>query len=289
METILVDNNGVKMLKDIPDNFGSRFDAVLTLNKFFIKNESPYTIYTKTDFLPNFVLNILPNINYQFIFITGCTDYSPSINLPKEYNIIINNPYLKLWYTNNLLVNHPKMKAYPAGICSADSFVENYSKMILTMRQTVDIKAKKNKVLCVWRTRDGNICGDEYATRSKTKEFILKYPNIFDWFEPDKSPVEFFELISQYKYVLCPVGNGVDPCPKSFEAIILKSLPIIIRSLNTKDVYDVLPSILIDDLEELLVDGFLEREYEQKEDLINNDSILQKLSCDYWADNIKQS
>jgi hypothetical protein len=67
----------------------------------------------------------------------------------------------------------------------------------------------------------------------------------------------------------------------------LKALPIIIRTLNTKNVYIDLPSILVDDFEELLTEGFLEKEYEQKKDLINDDSVLYKLSCDYWVDIIK--
>lgn len=118
------------------------------------------------------------------------------------------------------------------------------------------------------------------------KNFVLQYPDIFDWVEPNLESREFFELVAKYKYVLCPVGNGVDPCPKSFEAIILKTLPIMIRTINTVDVYSILPGLLVDDFSELLINGVLENAYESWREILNGDEILEKMTCQYWANKI---
>ena len=90
--------------------------------------------------------------------------------------------------------------------------------------------------------------------------------------------------MSQYKFVICPVGNGVDPCPKAYEAIILKTIPIMIRTQNTIEVYSDLPVVLVDDFSELL--GMdLSEIYESKKHLFN-DKFLYKMTCDYWVEKI---
>lgn len=286
-ELVLVDNNGVKMLNDIPDNFGSNFDWIVTANTIIKNKDIPKTIYIKTDFLPKFANHILPSLREEFILITSCSDYSPSVNFPREFNIIINHVYLKMWYTNNRLRLHPKLKAYPAGLCSyEDMRTEN----LLSYRKSdANIQKTSEKVLCIWNPRPGNICGDKYATRPAVRNWINEYPNIFEWVEPTLTGFEFFKLVSNYKYVLCPVGNGVDPCPKSFEAIILKALPIIIKTPNTIDVYDELPCILVNDFKEILEPGFLDANYEKHKNTLYSDDIMYKLSCEYWSKKIKSN
>ena len=285
-----LDNNGVNMSNDKSDNFGSHFDWVVTANTVIKNNIIPKTIYIKTDYLPRFVKDILPSLKEEFILINGCSDYSASINFVNEYNTIINHPYLKMWYTNNRISLHQKMKAYPGGMCSYSH--ESFSLImdILLSYRTGErvVKKTNDKVLCVWRDRNGNICGDQYSTRSSVKKFIESYPNVFEWVDPSLDYVDFYEVMSNYKYVLCPVGNGIDPSPKFFEAIILKTIPIIIRTTNTVDFCrDDFPCILVDDFEEILVEGFLEKKYEELKDKLESPNILYNLSCEYWANKIK--
>jgi hypothetical protein len=90
--------------------------------------------------------------------------------------------------------------------------------------------------------------------------------------------------MSNYKFVLCPVGNGVDPCPKAHESIILKTIPIMIRTQNTFEVYSDLPAVLVDDFSEIL--GMdLTHIYETKKHLFD-DKYLYKMTCDYWIEKI---
>jgi hypothetical protein len=278
----MVDNSTPKMMNGEIDNFGSNFDWIITAKKIHQNKIIPKTIYIKIDFINYFVNNILKHIDEEFILITGCSDYSPYINFYNEYNIIINNKYLKYWYGTNNLSTHIKMKSYPGGLGSYD---ENINEVLLSFRSKVPIE-KKNKILCIWRTRTHNICGNEYITRNNIKILINNYPNIFDWFEPNLNQEEFYNLLSQYKYVLCPVGNGVDPTPKSFEAIILKTLPIIIKTQNTKDNYLELPSILVNDFSDILTDNFLDNQYNKLKHIIENDDIIYKLTAKYWSDKI---
>jgi hypothetical protein len=145
-------------------------------------------------------------------------------------------------------------------------------------------KQESNKILCIWRNRNFNVCGNQYITRHIVERFVKQYPDTFDWVEPDLPTDEFYKLMSNYKFVLCPVGNGVDPCPKAHESIILKTIPIMIRTQNTFEVYSDLPAVLVDDFSEIL--GMdLTHIYETKKHLFD-DKYLYKMTCDYWIEKI---
>ena len=190
-----------------------------------------------------------------------------------------------MWYTNNKLAFHPKLKAYPCGMSTTEDI---YIEKLLSYRNKEEtIQKSKEGVLSIWMDRNFNVCGKEFITRPTIRNWIKEQPNIFDWVEPSLNRFEFYELVSKYKYILCPVGNGIDPCPKAFEAIILKTLPIIIKTPNTIDVYNELPCILVDSFEEVLEPGFLEMNYEKHKKMLDSNEILYKLSCEYWSNKIK--
>jgi len=266
---MIIDNCGDKIEKGIPDSFSSMFDWVLTLRGLIKKTEIPRTIYVKTDYLPIFVQQILPGITNKFIFATGCSDYSPMINFKSEFLTLLNNDLLVSWYMVNCLERHPKIRAYPGGMCRN---TDNDIKTLLTFNSSE--KHTSNKILCCWRDRNFNVCGDDYITRHKTFNFIKQYPDLFDWVEPNLNTREFYDILSKYKFILCPVGNGVDPCPKTFEAILLKTVPIIIKTINTEDVYSNLPCIMVNNFSEILN---INLDYSSF-----NFDCFDKLTCEYY-------
>jgi hypothetical protein len=279
-----LNGDGHPIIAGNPNDFSKNFDWIVTPVKTYRNKEIPETIYVKVDYLPIFVNDLLPTIKNNFKLITSCSDFSPSVNFPNEYNTIINNPFLVIWYAGNKVHEHEKVKAFPGGLCHSP---EEIDKLLLSVSKKSHLIIKKNKVLCIWRDRNWNVCGNEYITRNKVKEFILQYPDIFDWVEPNINEAQFYELLLNYKYVLCPVGNGIDPCPKSFEAIALNTIPIFIRTNNTKDVYDDLPCILVDDFKEVIQPNFLDNNYDKLKHLLYSEETLHKISAEYWTNKIK--
>jgi hypothetical protein len=146
---------------------------------------------------------------------------------------------------------------------------------------------KNDKVLCIWRDRFYNVCEKNYIKRDKVRQFVQEYPDIFDWVEATLNEEDFYKLLVSYKYVLCPVGNGVDPSPKSFEAIATNTIPIIIRTINTRDVYSDLPCIMVDDFKDVITPGFLDTHYNEKKHMLYNFYTIMKLSAIWWAYKIK--
>jgi len=272
-------DDGHFLIKNQPSRFSNYFDWIMTEHTILKRKEVPETIFVKTDYLPRFVNENLPYLTNKFVFITGSSDWSPVLNFTREYYIILSNPYLIKWYMTNSLSSHPKIVTYSGGLCHN----ETSDKLLLDTRSNIE-KRESNKILCVWRNRDFNVCGHQYITRHIVEKFVKEYPETFDWVDPNLSTEQFYNLMSQYKFVLCPVGNGVDPCPKAYEAIILKTIPIMIRTQNTFEVYSDLPVLLVDDFSEVL-EMDLTSVYQFRQHLFD-DKFLYNLTCDYWVEKI---
>ena len=273
-------DDGHYLIRDEPSRFSNYFDWIVTETTVIKNKEIPNTIFVKTDYLRIFSNTLLHTLREKFIVITGASDYSPPINFKNEYDNIISHPLLIKWYMTNCLVDHDKVVSYPGGLCHN----ETSDSILFELRNSL-VKHDSNKILCIWRNRIFNVCGDEYITRDKVLHFVKQYPDIFDVVAPNFENNEFYKLLSKYKFVLCPVGNGVDPCPKSFEAIILKTIPILINTLNTKPVYSELPAIVVDDFKEVL-EMNLDEIYESYKPSLNDEETHYKLTCKYWYDRI---
>ena len=272
-------DDGHFLIRNEASRFANYFDWIMTEHTILKRKEIPQTIFVKTDYLPRFVNENLHHLTSKFVFITGSSDWSPVINFKREYDILLNNPYLIRWYMTNSLSSHPKIITYPGGLCHN----ETSDKLLMDIRTNIQ-KQDSDQILCVWRNRNFNVCGSQYITRHIVEKFVKEYPETFNWVEPNLSTEAFYKLMSQYKFVLCPVGNGVDPCPKAYESIILKTIPIMIRTQNTIEVYSDLPVLLVDDFSEVL-EMNLSEIYESKKHLFD-DKFLYKMTCDYWIEKI---
>lgn len=274
-------DDGHLLIKNRPSRFSSMFDWIVTENDVLKKKAVPETIFVKTDYLPRFVCNDFPSLSMPFILITGSSDWSPSVNFPREYEILVESCLVTKWYMLNCLSVHEKVFSYPGGLCHNE-----VSDEILLSTRREAVKREDDKILCIWRNRDFNVCGDKYITRHRVETFVKEHTDIFDWVDATLTTTEFYQLLSRYKFVLCPVGNGVDPCPKAFEALIVKTIPIMIRTRNTEEVYADLPSILLDSFEALRNMKNLDDIYESYKERLSDDSLLEKFSCEYWYNTI---
>lgn len=274
-------DDGHFLIKDQPSRFSSMFDWIVTEHKVIKKKDVPTTIFVKTDYLPRFMREEFPNLVTPFIFITGSSDWCPSVSFSSEYNTLINSNLVKKWYMLNCLSTHSKVFSYPGGLCHNETSDE----LLLSIRNNV-IKQNSNKILCIWRDRNFNVCGNQFITRKKVEAFVKQHPNVFDWIDASLNTADFYKLLSTYKFVLCPVGNGVDPCPKAFEAMILKTIPIMIKTRNTEEVYSEFPALLVNDFTNIISMKNLDEIYEHYIPQLSDDSLLQKFSCEYWYSKI---
>jgi hypothetical protein len=294
-QQVFLGQDGNKIVSGLPDNFSKYFDwqvvlfapSILLIRK---KVDNPKTIYLKTDFLPEFVNNILPLINDEFILITACSDFSPevdfkSIYLNRAYRTLLKDPRLKFWFMNNMKTKTEKSFSLPVGLAAGKYWEgctpEEVDKLILKIRDETDLDQKiENKIFCCFRPAWFNVSGEEMLIRPSIGEIVKKNLQIFDVFEPDSLPFEkFVRILSKYKYALCPQGNGMDPSPTSWLSLSVKTTPVIYRNPNTTDMFSGTDSVIFFDKFEEITDKNL---YIEKSPI-----AFEFLTCEYWANKIK--
>lgn len=282
-EEIFLGQDGVSMLNDTPDFFSSFFDWQFTYNKIYTNNiKEPKTICLKTDLLPRFINYILPQINNEFILITGYSDFSPEINFKREYNILINDKRVKYWYMNNMKNKTSKTYSLPVGLGSKyfpnvrKELVEN---IILNIRNSIKIENKiTNKIFCCFANKNYNIVGNEHAIRPKILDIILSHPKTFDFYQK-LTFEEFLLTLSKYKYAIVPYGNGLDPNPTCWLSLALYTIPIIYKTDNVVDMFSDNDVVIF---------------FEKFEDILNKEIYVDKpyvdfefLTYKYWVNKIK--
>jgi len=283
---IFVEQDGNKMIANVPDYFSTYFDWQVTRSKIYKNNiNNPKTVYLKTDYLPFFVNVVLPQIKNQFILITACSDYSPEVNFSREYHILMNNANLKFWFMNNMRNKNEKSFSLPAGFgASAGNFwpdctEKTADEKVLKFRNAVNINEKiTDKIFCGFRSRDSNSCGSDMVIRPAIWDIIIKHKDLFDIYEP--MPFDnFLETLSKYKYCLNPHGNGMDPSPTCWLSLAMYTTPVIFKTPNVVDMFKGTDSVIFFEKFEEIID---------KSFYVNKSPIdFEFLTCEYWANKIK--
>jgi hypothetical protein len=244
-------HDGYKMANNTEWYFTKYFDWVFMNNTIIKRKDYPRTCYIKTDYLDKYINDIL-SISNEFILVSGCSDYSPSVNFEQSYEKLIKMPNLIKYYTENNLSTNPKMRSLTVGLATHSIEYEN---KLLDIRN--DISIKQDKIFVCFRNRYTNVCGNQFIERgSLTSIFCKNNIDIINYYNKlDQN--NFLTLLSQYKWCFCPLGNGVDHSPKLLECLILKTIPICKKNINSYNLYSKYPIIWIDDFNTILTENDL--------------------------------
>ena len=82
--------------------------------------ESLYTptIYICGSAVPHFIVSLLPLQKHPFILVSGdCDETIPNDILDEKYlTSLLNNTLLKHWFSQNMVMKHPKITCIPIGL-----------------------------------------------------------------------------------------------------------------------------------------------------------------------------
>ena len=84
---------------------------------------------------------------------------------------------------------------------------------------------------------------------------------------------KYINELSNCKFCLSLPGKGMD-CYRTWEALTLGVIPIVIRTKHMNSIYDNLPVIIIDDINEITHE-FLNEQFEIVKKQINQSPILE--------------
>ena len=284
-------------------NFYPCIDDFITSDKilYFCENLNNKEIqYIKTDFIKhrnqnqnNNIININnwrnlnKNINIKDIkiLISGHSDYDVSIN---ELDIL-NNNYLKIWFCENLNINHSKLYSIPIGIPNKDEdwvpYKEhpNYYKIIGNTDLLYNISKTSKKI------KNLVYMNFSIITYSLERQLVFDLYNNKNWVTLNNNDItekgynNYLDEIYSHKFVFAPRGNGIDT-HRIWESLYLRSIPIVKKCIGMEQFYD-LPILFVDDWNNITED-FLNEKYHE---IINKEYPLEKLKIDYWLNLIKNS
>lgn len=290
--------DGHTFINDNSETFTDFFDWVMTGRRIQKRKLIPKTVFIKTDYFYETTAEG-PNNNYQeilsidtpFVLISGASDYAPSITFKEKYETLINKPNLLAWYSENNLSEHPKMHGLPVGLCIHNTAQQNINNgILLEMRQhTKYFKERSPMIMAHWRNRIHNVCGNEYNEREKLHKIVQKHPDIFFFTDEKYATKDYYHKIQEHQFIVCPNGNGVDPAPRAWEAMILKVIPIIKTNIHVADVYKDLPCIILEEWNQVFDTSFLIEQQTRIEKMFETDDYLHKLSVAHWIDKIMMS
>ena len=185
------------------------------LNNLITEFNNPYYIFCYSHRIKE-LSNKIHLLKNKFVLITHNSD--EEIRDKPEVFKILNYPNLEKWYAQNICFDNSKLYFLPIGIANSQwphgNITMYNSKIILynSLNKSNDIyfnfniDTNKNK-----RT----ICFNSLKNKIKWLNTV--------------SPEENIIRLSQYKFCVCPEGNGPDT-HRLWEALYLKIIPIVIKS-----------------------------------------------------------
>jgi len=194
-------------------------DKHLDLTKINEPFDNPYYVFCYTHRI-NVLSAKICLFKNNFVLITHNSD--GEIRNTTEVNLILNSTKLQKWYCQNLCFEHDKLSFVPIGfansmwphgninIFKASFFVYNLSLKMRKVYFNFNINTNVSKrIECL------------EAVRKK----VLWMDNV--------SPFENLIRLQQFKFCICPEGNGPDT-HRLWEALYVKTVPIVVDSEFTQ-------------------------------------------------------
>ena len=202
-------------------------------------------IFVKTDLLQFFFNNIFPNIQTKMYLITGCSDYE----IDNKYLPYLNNDKIIKWIGVNISIQrHPKICKMLIGFQEPDRRRNGPAEgeggdQELLYEMYNNKKPFNDKLTKLFISFFGNT----HSSRSNINNIFknLKYVD----FGEKMNFEDYLKKINDYKFVLCPRGNGLDT-HRFCEILLMGSVPIVEKN-GLYDLYEKFPCIIVDNFNEV--------------------------------------
>ncbi len=239
------------------------FDETQSFNPKKVKNNE--IIFVNSDLIEIFFKIQDPKIQSQYILISHNSDKSPT---KKELSLISEN--IIHWFAQNLEFSSIDRISYlPIGL-------ENRRWLRNRIKNSHNNIISKSKLILCSLNEYNN-----YPIRQLVLDIANK--NSYVVMKKFKNIEKYFDELGNYKFILCPPGNGPDT-HRVWESLIHKTFPIFEINSFTENLRNLgVPAIYLDSWEDL--DDYSEKDLELKyEHLLTFE--LNMIYFEYWKNQI---
>lgn len=207
------------------------------------------------------------------------------------WNIIIDSPNVLHWYAENKYWNNSKVSTLPIG-CSMGQMSPDSLRNDISLAK-VPWKSRINKIVVADKVRYDKMSRDRMEALKLCRHRQEVCANaIHTNNETILQTDDWNHRISQFRFILCTHGGGIDPSPKAWVGILLGTIPII-EFNSLYDAYKELPVAFVNNTVSFLKLS----EAEIKSQLLGwenqlgkyyvynspeREGMLQKLQTKYW-------
>ena len=256
------------------------------INKIENKDISNKKVYFHVDFIKTLKYN-LHLLNYPFILVSGSGDYTNPTDFfdnDNDFLNFINNEKIIKWYSQNCIIEHPKIVKIPIGLdYHTLSLNSNYwGDKKTPMEQEAELINISINSTRFWERQIkcySNFHFADYGVKFgySRKDVIDTVPLELVYYEQEKiTRLETWRNQLNYAFVISPHGNGLD-CHRTWEALILGCIVIVKKSPL---------DILYSDLPVLIVNNWTDINKKLLEDTVsefkNKTFNYEKLHLDYY-------
>jgi len=225
-----ISSRGILKSCNIHNTVFASSDSHLELDQYFLIKENDL-VYVNNSGILEFFKCILPHIKHRFILVSGDSDISMPFEGFEEY---IDTPKIIHWYCQNLSIVHPKISHLPIGL----DYHTNTNEREL---HPWGIGSKPSVQESVLKSVIQKPLGERYFAcyvnfnfsewginqRGDRQECLSQVSKELCYFEPNYIQRKAtWDNMSQFVFVLCPHGGGLDT-HRLWEALILGCIPII--------------------------------------------------------------
>ena len=281
-----------------PRPLGNPMSRDLVIHPIFrdnrVKMPRVPTVHFCSSALSYFIESVLPTITIPFVLVTGDSDSSIPDRPLRELDPILKNPLLRHWYSQNMIIKHPKMTCMPIGLdyhtvtdsVYSGKFHRKTTQMDLMFQRDLRKETAQSQEKTLRQISSGAkhfskripLCfvnfGSEYPDRVDAHASID--PRLVAEYPLGTKRDKIWEEQSRYSFVVSPLGNGID-CHRTWEALALGCIVIVKRPLISA-VFEDLPVLIVDewrDLDASLLNKTLA-------DFSNKKFNMGKLTLQYW-------
>ncbi|KAJ3075793.1 hypothetical protein HDU98_006884 [Podochytrium sp. JEL0797] len=255
-------------------------------------------IFVDGSALPDFVINISPQITKSYVLISGDGDpCMPECLLEKSQTEAFASSSLLLgWYATNckgIEAAHGKISCMPIGV---DQWGDKREKLQTAYRQGFGLKHGLE-----WNS--GNVSGkheryvlasfgintnpplrqavyDLFCVNSNTTRDVNSVMNC--QFGQVDQLTFYTKVLANSRFAISPHGNGLD-CYRTYEALFMNVIPIVVTS-SLDPLYENLPVLILKSWEDLTLELMEETELKFAARKWN----LRKLYADYWYHKVRE-
>ncbi len=227
-------------------------------------------VFVRSTLLAAFFTRAFPLIRQPFVLVTGGCDTGS----PGPWRHALEDPRLIRWFAedSDLTTPHPKFEPMPLGISDPNLPIGNQEIML---RLHARMPAVEDKPLVAHANFHLTL---SHPSRREAYAAIRDIEGVV--FQPRRVAPELLWIRhAGHAFVISPRGNGMD-CHRTWEALLLRSIPIVKRSA-LDELHSGFPIAIVDDWREISLSAMANWRDRLKYGF--TPAMFQKLTRDYWA------